>query len=74
MSLAFTLHMRTTNAAFVEDEAEEMRLVFNRIWGDIQHGKRSAAIFDSNGNSVGTWAFVGDSEDLVSTGKLRRNG
>ena len=62
----FSLSMKTSGSAFCEpetgneDENFEWMMtisILKEIEQQIEHGKRSGAIMDVNGNKVGTWKF-----------------
>jgi hypothetical protein len=51
----FIVQIKTDNAAFEGDPANEVARILERIQTDLLRGVRSGVCIDLNGNKVGNW-------------------
>jgi hypothetical protein len=58
--MEFTVRINVDNAAFADDfnGYSETASMVAAIADKLQHGHKSGTCIDSNGNTVGQWAFV----------------
>ena len=50
-----TVAFKTGNAAFEDDREHEIAIILRQIAKEIDGGRRSGTIRDSNGNKIGTY-------------------
>lgn len=59
----FSADFQSGNAAFGENPAEEMARILRDIAERIEQGQENGKARDINGNSIGSWWFITESEN-----------
>jgi hypothetical protein len=57
--MKFVLTFDCDNDAFAGDAESEVMAILNRIRNAVAEGRRTGTVFDTNGNRIGEYAFVG---------------
>jgi hypothetical protein len=58
----FRLEFKTSNAAFGEDEAQEVARILHGVGDQVLLGVLGGPVYDLNGNRVGSFSLVAEED------------